>query len=1450
MPLRRALVRRMRSKGNHVCQAPQLSTPLASAVSAPPSTISAPPPPIKPSPGHDSPSHAQALRPEHGLQKYSTSKFDIRGPASQHFSGAALKLYTHGQVQGGSSQGIIQTLIKTFGSLSEVRLLAASDPFHAFGSLAKVALHILEVAQNSRDTFVQVFSHPSAPPGVSRRASRRTAPTLGWSIQCTLAQSSDGLRSKPWIMLQTNQMQVNMPVSGQKSTARARNAESTVFIHWTASGELKPDALSDRAPHLAQVKTLAKGSVFQAIAEDAAFAIFDVAKQPGSWTSFDTLSFTIRDKLLMHLRLSTLPTVLDMRQLELTVAVKGPLGRRYVQNIRLNPDGTVRTSGDVAETSELKMLPVLESHSAIEPADEGPKMPVTLKVDSAKGGDSGHMIAEGWRNDENIKTLSREAVAKVGVHTLWSVGILKHATSDVESAFAAFDSACRNSDAKGFACLAGAATASLLLRSASIPLQGNGTDGRAYSIRLNSSRGRPRIMVELPRVYPSALALALKLTSPDASPVQVTLSTQPIIHQGNGPAPGVNLPLLVPDEVTLLTNAAELVIDRVSSATTFDSAASAASTLAEALLRFVAFRSSTVQLVAVLVDIAPSQEHGASATASWQGDHLGVKTCDGYAQVSIEELPSPEARGTTYKSRLQYAEDQEADPPTSGDKVATVPFRVIEPDGEMSLDRDTTSHDNKVAGSVERYQSHTAEVAESGYDATSQEQGHKFSNEPNMQTSIEDCKADYHLRRVREDSVQSRITIEESIKGILDCRSVGLLATWDLNRAPTTEGLEVADLHRTAHEEISRLGTFSFAKWHHVASRISASLQDVPVVALTLVADSKKYMRNLQAQNSLELQLKSDCSSRSANVRVRVLRHLRQHRDQQRILRISVKQLYPSTAAFVAGDRGDALLMKFWEAAFADVIQPVIANGDLSDLVSLQAETYSKLTKYILANKLFSSEYRLVLRLKWVKDGSEDQQEHLSEELGLEEEQHEDPLGEQQQDSCGELNSEHQHPQDDLADHQDSPGHARPFEELDTSFAAHSHVPTYNATSTAAHEESWDSEKHDAQTEETDDSHAEYHLRSTTSDMVKSRLELGQILDGAEVVAGVSWKSSEPPSTDQLGFADLREMVEKELCCVRPFTFNSLGHALRRLGEVLPSEPIVEVVLMPLLKKAFGSGTNSDPSRLDMKFRFSDTLPGRVTVEMRGIVRSQRGAQRGKTRITIETAGLSLSPDIMSDAHGIEKLTNFWDLAFENVIRPIATATDCKSSRGRTALRTKGRLGLEKYINTSVLNEVRCTRISARWNPDDTSQEHRKIAEDEGRKKPRWRRNVFLALGSNVGDRFRNIEDACDKLDDAQDIRIIDTSPLYETEPMYVEEQDRFLNGVCQIETTLAPMDLLDRLQAIENDLGRVKFIDKGPRNIDLDIIAYDQEIINNERLIVPHLLMTEREFVLRPLCK
>lgn len=73
---------------------------------------------------------------------------------------------------------------------------------------------------------------------------------------------------------------------------------------------------------------------------------------------------------------------------------------------------------------------------------------------------------------------------------------------------------------------------------------------------------------------------------------------------------------------------------------------------------------------------------------------------------------------------------------------------------------------------------------------------------------------------------------------------------------------------------------------------------------------------------------------------------------------------------------------------------------------------------------------------------------------------------------------------------------------------------------------------------------------------------------------------------------------------------------------------------------------------------------------------------------------------------------------------------------------------------------------------------------------------------------------------------------------------------IYQVETTLSPMELLDALQAIEIALGRKKLIEKGPRSIDLDILLYDTEIFSHERLNVPHKLMLERDFVLRPLCQ
>ncbi|GJJ16112.1 hypothetical protein Clacol_010391 [Clathrus columnatus] len=136
---------------------------------------------------------------------------------------------------------------------------------------------------------------------------------------------------------------------------------------------------------------------------------------------------------------------------------------------------------------------------------------------------------------------------------------------------------------------------------------------------------------------------------------------------------------------------------------------------------------------------------------------------------------------------------------------------------------------------------------------------------------------------------------------------------------------------------------------------------------------------------------------------------------------------------------------------------------------------------------------------------------------------------------------------------------------------------------------------------------------------------------------------------------------------------------------------------------------------------------------------------------------------------------------------------------------------------------------------------------------------VAVAIGSNVGNRYDNIESALRYLEANTDVvKICDTSFLYESEPMYVLEQDRFLNCAILIETRLKPLELLAFLKQTEDIIGRTKTIRNGPRAVDLDIIFYDDLTFDNRKLstdgsiegelIIPHFRVHEREFVLRPL--
>lgn len=125
---------------------------------------------------------------------------------------------------------------------------------------------------------------------------------------------------------------------------------------------------------------------------------------------------------------------------------------------------------------------------------------------------------------------------------------------------------------------------------------------------------------------------------------------------------------------------------------------------------------------------------------------------------------------------------------------------------------------------------------------------------------------------------------------------------------------------------------------------------------------------------------------------------------------------------------------------------------------------------------------------------------------------------------------------------------------------------------------------------------------------------------------------------------------------------------------------------------------------------------------------------------------------------------------------------------------------------------------------------------------------AFLGLGSNVGDREEFIEQAVFLLEKNPNIEVTRRSTNYETEAEGGGTQPPFINAAVQIKTKLTPHKLLDICQEIETALGREREIELGPRTIDIDLLLYGGEIISDDKLQVPHPLMHERLFVLRPL--
>lgn len=126
---------------------------------------------------------------------------------------------------------------------------------------------------------------------------------------------------------------------------------------------------------------------------------------------------------------------------------------------------------------------------------------------------------------------------------------------------------------------------------------------------------------------------------------------------------------------------------------------------------------------------------------------------------------------------------------------------------------------------------------------------------------------------------------------------------------------------------------------------------------------------------------------------------------------------------------------------------------------------------------------------------------------------------------------------------------------------------------------------------------------------------------------------------------------------------------------------------------------------------------------------------------------------------------------------------------------------------------------------------------------------IFLGLGSNLGDRLGFLHSSLEKLE-TKGIRVVSCSSVYETEPLLVRDQPRFLNQVCEVASSLSPRGLLHLCLEVETILGRHRTIPKGPREIDLDILFFGDRLIEDPELVIPHPGLYSRNFVLVPLAE
>lgn len=125
---------------------------------------------------------------------------------------------------------------------------------------------------------------------------------------------------------------------------------------------------------------------------------------------------------------------------------------------------------------------------------------------------------------------------------------------------------------------------------------------------------------------------------------------------------------------------------------------------------------------------------------------------------------------------------------------------------------------------------------------------------------------------------------------------------------------------------------------------------------------------------------------------------------------------------------------------------------------------------------------------------------------------------------------------------------------------------------------------------------------------------------------------------------------------------------------------------------------------------------------------------------------------------------------------------------------------------------------------------------------------IYLSLGSNLGDRIENVKNALQSLSSSDEIKVISSSSFYETEPMGVTDQPRYINAAAKIETSLTPRALLKEVKSLEKAMGRRETFRWGPRVIDIDILLFGDIVVSEKGLNIPHPAMEKRAFVMIPL--